>query len=173
LKQLTGKSLKDFLKQGERHDKDLVFVLQDVTDPVNVGAAFRIADACGVRELVLTGLSPAPPNATIAGIGRGTHRHVKWRYVKQAIDILAELKAQGYTSCAVEVTGESLPYFRATYPEKLCLLVGNEHHGVARRTLSGCDLSVYVPMYGKIRSLNVHVALAIVAFHVLHGQQGR
>ena len=48
MKQLRGKPLKDFLKQAEPPQRELVFVLQDVQDPVNVGSAFRIADACGV-----------------------------------------------------------------------------------------------------------------------------
>ena len=49
MKQLRGKPLKDFLKQASRPDRELIFILQDVEDPVNVGSAFRIADAAGVR----------------------------------------------------------------------------------------------------------------------------
>lgn len=174
MKQLTGKPLKDFLKQTERPAVDLVFVLQDVEDPVNVGAAFRIADACDVRELVLTGLSPCPPNPTIAGIGRGTHRRVQWSYTKYASDAIEGFKDRGYAGCAVEVTPDSVPYYEGEYPDKLCLIVGNEYHGVTRRTLAVCDMAIYIPMYGKIRSLNVHVALGIAAYHVLHnGRSGR
>ncbi len=167
-KQLGGKALKDFLKQRGRPDVDLAFALQDVEDPVNVGAAFRIADACGVSELILTGLSPYPPNATIAGVGRGTHRRVPWSYTRDAAEALNRLKREGYTTCALEVSSNARPYDAIDYPEKVCIVAGNEHHGVTKRTLAACDLAVFVPMYGKIRSLNVHVALAVVAYHVLH-----
>ena len=171
MKQLIGKRLTDFLRQVERPDIDLVFVLQDVADPVNVGAAFRLADACGVREMVLAGLSPCPPHATIAGIGRGTHRRVPWSYTKYASDAIERCKAQGYTGCAIEVASGSLPYYAVAYPKKLCLVVGHEHYGVSRRTLDACDLAIYIPMYGNTMSLNVHVALGIAAFHILHAQR--
>ena len=171
MKQLTGKDLKHFLKQVERPEVDLVFVLQDVEDPVNVGAAFRIADACDARELILTGLSPCPPHETIAGVGRGTHRRINWRYTKSAPEAIEALKAQGYTCYALEITPDAVPYHHVVYPQRVCLVPGNEFRGVSKRTLAACDQAIYIPMYGKVGSLNVHVALGIVAFHVLHAQR--
>jgi tRNA (guanosine-2'-O-)-methyltransferase len=168
-RQLTGKGIKHFLRRDERPEVELVFVLQDVEDPVNVGAAFRIADACGARRLILTGLTPVPPDQTIHGVGRGAHRRVHWSQERYASDALEGLKAEGYTCYAIEVATNSAPYHSVEYPERVCLVVGNEHHGVTTRTLAACDGSVYIPMYGKVPSLNVHVALAVVAFHVLHG----
>ena len=70
MKQLRGKPLKDFLKGAERPDRELIFILQDVEDPVNVGSAFRIADAAGVRQLILTGISARPPHPLIRKVGR-------------------------------------------------------------------------------------------------------
>jgi tRNA G18 (ribose-2'-O)-methylase SpoU len=61
-----------------------------------------------------------------------------------------------------------VPYFEANYPERVCLVVGNEDHGVTRAALALCDMAVFVPMYGVGRSLNVHVAAAIVLYHILH-----
>jgi tRNA (guanosine-2'-O-)-methyltransferase len=81
---------------------------------------------------------------------------------------LAQLKADGYQNVAVELTAEAAPYFDHDYTQKTCLIVGHEDHGVTRATLELCDSAVFVPMYGKGLSLNVHVALGIVAFHVLH-----
>lgn len=170
MKQLTGKALSDFLERDEHPPRDVVFVLQDVEDPVNVGAAFRIADACGAREIVLSGTSPCPPHPTIAGIGRGTHRRVPWCYTRTAREGIQSYRDRGFRAYALEVTAESLPYHSITYPAKLCLVVGSEYHGVTKRTLAACDVALYIPMYGKIGSLNVHVALAVVAFHILHTQ---
>ena len=168
MKQLTGKPLDDFLRQLERPDLDLVFLLQDVEDPVNVGAIFRITDGCGAREMILTGTTAVPPHPMIAGVGRGLHRRVPWRYVPQATDAIAALRRDGYASYAVELAAEAQPYDAVAYPGKVALVVGNEYRGVSRRTLAACDGALFVPMYGKGVSLNVHVALAIVAYFILH-----
>jgi tRNA (guanosine-2'-O-)-methyltransferase len=171
MKQLRGKPLKDYLKKVEQPGLDLVLVLQDVEDPVNVGAAFRIADACGARELALAGTTPSPPHPSIAGIGRGTHRRVNWSYRDSAAEAIQAFKESGYMSFALEVASGSVPYYDGEYRDKVCLVVGNEYYGVAKRTISACDRAVYVPMYGKVMSLNVHVALGIVAYHIVHNER--
>lgn len=168
MKQLRDKELKQFLKQAHYPPVELVFILQDVEDPVNVGACFRIADACGVKEIVLTGISATPPHPTIAGVGRGAHRRVKWHTTKHAADAIETYKTQGYAGYALEVASGAVPYHTAEYSEKMCLIVGNEYRGVSRRTLEACDAAIYLPMYGKVRSLNVHVALAVATYHILH-----
>ena len=168
MKQLRNKELKHFLRQSGSPARELVFVLQDVEDPVNVGAAFRIGDACGVREIVLAGISAHPPHPTIAGIGRGTHRRVPWRTTKYAADAVEEYKDEDYLACALEVASDAVPYHTVEYPKKVCLIVGNEFRGISRRTFDVCDMAIYLPMYGKVGSLNVHVALAVATYHILH-----
>ena len=168
MKQLRGKPLKDFLKQVRPPEKELVFILQDVQDPVNVGAAFRIADACSVKELILAGISAQPPHPLVRKVARGKQRRVKWRYMEQAADAIAAVKMAGYTSYALEVTERSVRYDEADYPDKVCLIVGHEDHGVTKRTLAACDRVIFLPMYGKGASLNVHVTLGVAAYHILH-----
>ncbi len=173
MKQLTGKPLRQFMARTARPQVDLVFLLQDVEDAANVGAAFRIADACRVSRLILAGTTPCPPHHAIAGVGRGTHRRVDWRYAPRVEDAIRALRQQGYVTCALEITRDSAPYWEIRYPDRLCLVVGNEYHGVTKQTLALCDMAIYLPMYGKILSLNVHVALGIVAYHVLHERRNR
>ena len=168
MKQLRGKPLKDFLKRAKPPKKELVFILQDVQDPVNVGSAFRIADACRVKEVILTGISAQPSHPLVRKVGRGKHRRVKWRYTEQAADAIVALKSDGYMSFALEVTAQSIPYDMVDYPDKICLIVGHEDHGVTKRTLAACDIIIYLPMYGTGTSLNVHVSLGIAAYHILH-----
>jgi 23S rRNA (guanosine2251-2'-O)-methyltransferase len=63
------------------------------------------------------------------------------------------------------------------YPQRVALVLGNEDHGVTRACLALSDAAVFVPMYGKGRSLNVHVSLAVVGYHLLQhpspGADGR
>jgi tRNA (guanosine-2'-O-)-methyltransferase len=68
---------------------------------------------------------------------------------------------------ALEVAEGAVPYYAYDYPEKTCLVVGHEDHGVTKATLGVCDAAVFIPMYGQGRSLNVHTALTVVVYHLV------
>lgn len=168
MKPLRGTSLKRFLKDLDRPPRELVVVLSDVEDPVNVGSAFRIADAAGVSEIVLAGITPTPPHKLIDKVGRGKDRRVKWRKADDVGVALAELGAAGWTRVAVELTEDAVPYNALPWPDRVVLVVGHEDHGVTQKALAHTDARVFIPMYGKGASLNVHVALGIVVFEAVH-----
>ena len=173
MRQLRGTELKRFLRQfrrGHSPHRRMVFLLQNVEYPVNVGSIFRIADGCGAAEMILCGITPTPPHPNIGKVARGKEQVVKWQYVEEAVEELSRLRDAGYRICALELTDGAVPYFEYEPPHKVCLVVGHEDHGVTRATLALCDDSVFVPMYGKGRSLNVHVSLAVVAYHLLLGR---
>jgi 23S rRNA (guanosine2251-2'-O)-methyltransferase len=172
MKQLHGTPLKRFLKAlpPPPSPSELVVVCQSVAYPVNVGSIFRIADALDVVEVVLTGITPVPPHPSISKVGRSKDRRVPWRYVERPESALEDLRARGFWLVALEITTNCLPYYAAEYPQRVALVLGNEDHGVTRACLSLCDAAVFVPMYGKGKSLNVHVSLAVVGYHLLHRQ---
>jgi 23S rRNA (guanosine2251-2'-O)-methyltransferase len=170
MKPLTGTNLKRFLrdyKRENRPDKDLVLLLQSVEYPYNVGAIFRMADGAGVSELILTGITPTPPNPTIEKVGRYKSTNVPWRYEKEVGKAILALGQAGYHVVALELTDTAVPYHQYNYPQKLCLVAGHEDHGVTKATLALCDAAVFVPMYGRGQSLNVHTALSVVTYHAL------
>lgn len=171
MRPLIGTDLKRFLRDYKRQHRpthDLVALLQSVEYPANVGSIFRVADGAGVTELVLTGITPTPPNATMDKVARFKSLRVPWRYEADAVVAIGGLRQAGYHVVAVELAEGAQPYFAYRYPEKTCLVVGHEDHGVTKATLAACDGAVFLPMYGKGLSLNVHVALSIVLYHVLH-----
>jgi len=174
MKQLRGTPLKRFLRKLPPPPSavDLVIVCQSVAYPVNVGSIFRLADALDARELVLTGITPTPPHPKISKVGRDKDRRVPWRYVDRPEEALVALKEDGYWLAALEITDDCQPYYALEYGPKVAVVLGNEDHGVTRACLGLCDAAIYVPMYGKGKSLNVHVSLAIVGYHILHGQPG-
>jgi 23S rRNA (guanosine2251-2'-O)-methyltransferase len=170
MKQLRGTPLKRFLRSlpPPPAPSELVVVCQSVAYPVNVGSIFRIADALDVKEVVLTGITPTPPHPTIEKVGRDKHRRVPWRYVARPETALEELRARGFWNAALEITDDCQPYYAVEYPQRVALVLGNEDHGVTRACLALCDAALYVPMYGRGRSLNVHVSLAVVGYHLVH-----
>ena len=174
MEQLRGTPLKRFLRDWRRAHRpahDIVLVLQSVSYPVNVGSLFRIADAVQVRHMYLCNATPTPPNRTIAKVGRGKDADVRWTYEKSAEDALVGLREEGYHVAALEITDRAVPYYEFELPERLALVLGNEDHGVTRGALALCDSSVFVPMYGKGKSLNVHVSAAVVLYHMVHSRR--
>lgn len=159
---------------GDYRPMQLAFLLQDWDDPYNVGGMFRIADACGAHEIVMCGKTPTPPHPQIHVTSMGQHRRVTWRHLGAKSDEAAKaLKAEGYSLVAVEIAEGATHYMEFEYPEKLCLVLGSEGAGVFGNVMKQCDGAVFIPMAGKGRSLNVHVAAAVVAFEVLLGTQGQ
>ena len=147
--------------------RSLAFLLQDIEDPVNVGAIFRIADACRVDQVVLSGITATPPHKLIDKVGRGKDKKIRWKHQPDPVAAALSLRDEGYAIHAVEITEDAAPYSDVDFPAKTCLVVGHEDHGVTKKLLAVCDAKVFIPMYGKGASLNVHVALAVVAFGAL------
>lgn len=173
MRPLIGTDLKRFVRDFRRANPpvhDLVALLQSVEYPANVGSIFRLADGAGASELVLTGITPTPPNATIDKVGRFKSLRLPWRYEADPLIAITDLRAQGYAIIAIELTDDAVPYYQYQFPSKSCLVVGHEDHGVTKATLSACDAAVFIPMYGKGLSLNVHVALAVILYHIRQSQ---
>ena len=165
VKRLFAAAARDYPPQVE-----LTFLLQSLEDPLNVGSMFRIADACGAVELIFTGPTPTPPHEEIDRTARGHERRVGWRRIARIDEAAATLKEEGYHLVALETAQGAECYLEYDFPEKVCLVLGNETKGVYPRTLSLCDGAVYIPMYGKGPSMNVHVAGALVAYQALMGR---
>ena len=159
---------KEFLAEHQPRI-ELSFLLQDWEDPYNVGGMFRVADACGASEMILAGRTPAPPHPQISVTSLGNHRRVPFRHIERYNDAADKLREEGYSLIAVEIAEDATPFMSVDYPSKLCLVLGNEVHGVYDSVLQRCDAAVFIPMAGKGRSINVHVAGAVVAFHALFG----
>ena len=169
MKPLTGVDLKRFLrdyKRANRPRREIAALLHSVEYPYNVGSIFRLADGVGISRLILSGITPRPPNPTIKKVGRSKDRNVQWSYEKNPEDAIAVLREEGRRIVAVELTAEAIPYYEYDYPDNTCLVVGHEDHGVTKAVLALCETAVFVPMYGKGRSLNVSAALGIVAYHI-------
>jgi len=162
---LSPKAVKKANKQFSQ-ELDLVLVAENMSYARNVASLFRIADALRVTKVILTGESHHPPfGKDLSKVSRGKENKVPWLYVKDTLEALAELKKQDYQVVAVEQCEESQLYSTFPYKKKLALLVGSEMFGLAKKSAAAADAAVVIPMYGKGGSLNVHVAMAIVAFH--------
>ncbi|MDO8664197.1 MAG: RNA methyltransferase [Candidatus Liptonbacteria bacterium] len=152
---------------------DFVAVLDNIRSLHNVGSIFRTADGAGIKKIYLCGITPAPVDSLgghrqqLIKTSLGAEKSVEWKKVSSSVKLLKKLKEDGYKILAVEQSQKSIPYFKfSSKSPKLCLVIGNEVNGLSPSVLKIADKILEIPMHGKKESLNVSVALGIVAYHV-------
>ncbi|OHA47111.1 MAG: hypothetical protein A3A80_01680 [Candidatus Terrybacteria bacterium RIFCSPLOWO2_01_FULL_44_24] len=153
----------------------MIAVLHNVRSVYNVGSIFRTADAAGIEKIYLCGYTPAPldrfkrSNIKLSKVALGAEEYLPWQKIFSTTKLLAKLREEGYLIFAVEQSKGSIPYFKlrkADLSAKMVMVVGNELKGLPQAVLKQADKIIEIPMYGKKESLNVSVALGIVAFHM-------
>ncbi len=142
----------------------LAVLVDNVRSLWNVGSMFRTADACGVRTLVLSGITAYPPRPEITKTALGAEKVVNWRYGADPLELLGQLVAEGYTPVAVETSPGAVSLEEFAWPEQVCLVVGNEVTGISPSVLERCPQHVRIPMRGLKGSFNVAVAFGIAAY---------
>lgn len=156
------------IKRKQEAKLPFCVVLNDIRSLYNVGSIFRTVDGVGVEKLWLCGITGHPPDSQISKTALGAENVVSWEYRKEACSVLHELKAKGYQIVFLEQLAESIP-FQHYEPEPvkpICLVAGNEISGVSDELISLCDQTIEIEMAGLKNSLNVTVALGIVAYHI-------
>jgi len=144
-------------------------LLDNIRSTFNVGAMFRTADGAGLRHLYLSGLTPLPGNPRISKTALGAEFAVPWEYAPNGLQLAQSLKAEGKILWALETTPAACSLFEIqSIPahQALILVVGNEVSGIDPQILELCDQTLFIPMFGYKRSLNVAVAFGIAAYHL-------
>ena len=152
------------------HDAEklpLVVVLDSVRSLYNVGSVFRTCDAFRVAEVILCGITATPPNAEIHKTALGAENSVRWRYYKDTMEAVQQLRDEGYTLLAIEQCEGStmLNDFHPIEKSKYAVILGNEVKGVQQSVIDVCDGCLEIPQYGTKHSMNVSVTAGIVIWH--------
>ncbi len=169
------------LKSWDEHDlidlldrlqvDPLLLILDGVTDPHNLGACMRTADAAGAHAVII----PKDRAATLDGAARkvaaGAAEFIPVVSVTNLARTLGALKQRGIWIVGTE--GEaSQSLYSADFKRPLALVLGGEGSGMRRLTRETCDFLVRIPMAGHMESLNVSVAAGIALFEVLRQRAG-
>ncbi len=168
-KQLRGKDVKKYFKDIPKRYQEIILILENIQYAINVANIFRTAESAGVRKIYLTGISKKPPfGKGLTKVSRGAENKIRYTHVNRTLDIVPQLKTEGYHLIAIELADHNilLPDLKEYIKDKqkICFAAGNEDSGVNRTTLEQCDAVVTIPMYGKNASLNVNVSVGIVLF---------
>ncbi len=141
----------------------LLLVLDGVTDPHNLGACLRVANASGAHAVIAPKDRAAGINPTVSKVASGAAELTPYLMVTNLARTLDELKERNIW---VVGTADDAPQdlYAADLPESIAWVLGAEGEGMRRLTRERCDLLVRIPMRGGVESLNVSVAAGVVLY---------
>lgn len=161
------------LNHAESNSENAIFPLSILANNIeiagNVGSLFRVADAFGIEKLYLTGNTQTPPKYKIRKAARSTDNHIPYIYEESAATVIEQLKNDGYTIIALEITARSknIRDFKLTKNQKTCLIIGSENLGISADLLTLSDHHIHISMYGKNSSMNVITSCAIAVHELI------
>lgn len=166
-KTYTENDLEDILSEAERKgESPFLLILDGVTDPHNLGACLRNADAAGVQAIIVPKDKAARITATVRKVAVGAAETVPLVQVTNLARTMKQLQQMG-----VWIIGTAGETDTSLYDVKLdgpmALVMGAEGKGMRRLTREHCDQLVKLPMAGSVSSLNVSVATGICLFEIV------
>jgi 23S rRNA (guanosine2251-2'-O)-methyltransferase len=144
----------------------LVLVLDGVSDPHNLGACLRTADAAGATAVVAPRDRAAGLTPVVRKVAAGAAEIIPFAQVTNLARSLRDMKAAGLWIAGTASDGEQELY-AADLSGPIAIVMGSEGRGLRRLTRESCDFSVKLPMRGSVESLNVSVAAGVVLYEAL------
>lgn len=143
-----------------------IIIADEITDPHNLGAIIRTANAAGADGVIIPKHRSAGINAVVAKTSAGAVYHTKVAKVASLPKTVDMLKKEGIWVFGADMDGEK-NIFKADISGALALVVGSEGKGIGKLMKEKCDFLVKIPMLGKTESLNASVAAGIIMYEVL------
>lgn len=148
----------------------LLVALDEIQDPQNLGAIIRTAETAGATGVVIPERRAATVTAAVCAASAGAVEHLPVAQVRNLADFLAEAKAAG-TWCYGAAADAPVGYRSPDYTGGVVLVLGAEGKGLRPRVADACDQLVSLPLRGKIGSLNVSAAAAVLLYEILHARE--
>lgn len=159
-----------YLLLDQLKNPPFLLLLDGVTDPHNLGACLRSADAAGVHAVIVPKDKSAPLNATARKVACGAAEHVPFITVTNLAQTMSALKERGIWLMGAAGEAQSTIY-QVKFDGSIGLVMGAEGKGLRRLTREHCDTLVNIPMSGSVSSLNVSVATGICLFEAVRQRQ--
>jgi len=157
----TTRDFKDLLKDVERQSDSRVVLLDEVEDPHNLGAIFRASECFSADALVWSHNRGVQLTSVAIKSSAGAALLVPNATVSNSADALIKLKQEGFWAVGAECDPLSTSLYDFDAPKKIVLVLGSEGQGIRPVLKKLLDYSLYIPMQGKLDSLNVGQAAAV------------
>ena len=162
-KTISLEKLIDFSKKSSAYP--IILALDGITDPHNVGAIIRSAEAFDCKGIIIPQRRSAGLTGTVAKVAAGALEHLPVSRVVNLNRALEEMKNNGFLVMGLSGDGLlSISRFHEKTP--LVVIIGAEDKGISLLTQKKCDFLIKIPLKGKTSSLNASVAAAISLFHL-------
>jgi 23S rRNA (guanosine2251-2'-O)-methyltransferase len=148
----------------------LLLVLDELQDPQNVGALLRTAEAVGVHGVIIASHRAAQITPAVSRASAGAAEHLRICAVTNIAKTLQNLRDEGLWIAGVEDHPGARDYRQADLRRPLAVVLGSEGQGLRRLVAKQCDYLLRIPMRGRINSLNVSVAGAIILYEALRAR---
>ena len=165
LSELNRLSVAEF---KSRPKTPLTLVLDNVRSALNVGSAFRTADAFAIEQIFLCGITAQPPTKEINKTALGATETIAWTYAPDPAEVVQQLQSNGYQVLAIEQAEGSIQLqdFVPLGKEKYALVFGNEVNGVSESVMNLVNNCIEIPQFGTKHSLNISVCVGIVVWEL-------
>lgn len=158
--------IEDVLKIAEeRGEKPLIVIADNISDPHNLGAIIRCAEGAGAHGVIIPKRRSACITPAVAKASAGATEHMACVKCVNVTETIKKLKDYGLWVYAAEADGED--YTKVDYTVPCAIVVGSEENGVSPLVKKNCDYIVSLPMRGKVNSLNVSTASAVLLYEAL------
>lgn len=157
---------------AEREELPFVLVLDSLEDPQNLGAVLRTAEVVGVHGAIIPKDRAARVTPTVSRTSAGAVEHLAVALVTNLAKALQDFRSAGLWVIGAEDHPEAQDYRQVRYDMPLALVLGSEGRGMRRLIREKCDILVRLPMRGRINSLNVAAAGAVLLYHAATQRQG-
>ena len=150
-------------KRNVINDADIIFALDDVQDPGNVGTIIRTLDCAGINDLIVSEGSGDIYNPKVVRSTMGAIYRVNVELTNDFLETIKQKQKKGYKIIVTTLDADK-KYTDLEFGSKCIVIIGNESKGIRREIQDIADIKVKIPMYGKTESLNASVAGSIIAY---------
>ncbi len=155
-------NLESLLKKSSHKNNFKILMLDGIYDPQNFGAILRSSECFGVSSVIYSKTHAAPVTPIVSKTSSGASELVDLVSVSNLSYALSQLKQNGFSLIAAHVDEKAKSLQEVCFPDKCVLILGSEGKGIKSSILKKCDFCVFIPMKGKIASLNVAQAAAVI-----------
>ena len=165
-------SIDDILEEAaSREQSPLIVICDELSDPHNLGAILRSAECAGAHGVIIPKRRSVGLTATVAKASAGAVEYMKVARVTNISAAMQELKDKGVWIFGTAAEG-SIPMYQADLTGPAAIVIGNEGEGMSQLVRKNCDVTVHIPMQGKISSLNASAAASILLYEAVRQRLG-